>query len=99
MSWCILPNGTYFLTGGIHEDFGEHSDQAWDITPELDATILLSMNNSRSKHASIYFNDYIYVFGGETNNQKCIKKAERYTGVWEDLPDLHRSRVNVSCSS
>jgi hypothetical protein len=82
----VLPKGNLFLTGGVD------SNRVWIVKPRRNYTAhqMTPMHSMRNWHGSIYYQDYVYVLGGE-HCFASISKCERYDisrGVWRILPDL-----------
>lgn len=95
-STTLLPNGDVFICGGLNSD-GEnlcHDAYILDIST-LQCRKLPRMIYPRNKHALIYYQDYIYAFGGEFNYTS--ERFDLRNNRWEVLPDMSRERYDFSC--
>lgn len=80
-----LPDDTLVLTGG------DNVNEVWNINPatEFTMTALAPMSAARFQHGSIYFDGYVYAFGGYAN--PVLETCERYqvdTNTWESIPSM-----------
>ena len=86
-TWCLGEPGYYYYSGG------DNSRDAWKIdTGDWTAKALLNMKTGRSGHASIYYENDLYVFGGGT--ETCER---HHDNQWTLLPDLEDCMFKASC--
>jgi hypothetical protein len=77
-----------FITGGEYEDATLNS--AIYYSDEMFIEVA-DMNKQRKGHSSIYFDGYVYVFGGFYDEKTIIRECERYnfkSKEWEQISNM-----------
>jgi hypothetical protein len=89
-----LPDNRLAFTGGIRRTYltrrMSRGCVVIDQHRDLSATTTAMMTTRRAKHASVYYDGYLYVIGG-SDASIAIRSCERLSLVrseWESLPDL-----------
>jgi hypothetical protein len=86
-SFCVVPGGRLFLTGG------GPSNEVHSVDINKDFAVIKQRNliTTRYAHSSVYHQGYLYVIGG-WNEQQCQVDCERLQVVdaleWEQIPPL-----------
>jgi hypothetical protein len=85
-SWCEVPGKILYFTGGGWSD----KVDSLDLSRELAVCSQPSMLTVRDSHASLYYEQCIYVLGGVLG-RLALGECERYVLAerrWEELPAL-----------
>jgi hypothetical protein len=93
-SYCELPGGNLYFTGGYNPLVAEVVSID---TRTFAVTVKPPMISPRSTHSSVYFRDYLYVLGGFGGFS--MRECERYctsTGRWEAIPPLNTASRNFT---
>lgn len=92
LSACLLPDNRVLITGGTDSN-GNTVSSVYVYNP-IDNSIsqVSSMNYARENHTCIYYNGYVYVFGGDNGNTALdsIEKYDVASDNWEIVGSLPR---------
>jgi Kelch motif len=95
-SWCEIPNRLIFYCGGTQGS--TFSAEAYIIDPyTFSINKLPDMKQSRALSSVLYWNDYVYVFGGYSgNNLSTCEKYNLKTNTWTLLTSMPVTRSAFS---
>jgi hypothetical protein len=96
-SLCILPNGDVFIAG-----FCNPIEKACYIfnSNSKSCARVADMPSGRYNICLYYYKDYVYAFGGRTEQGAVVNTAERFevaAGRWSSLGNMIKPRRLASC--
>lgn len=95
-SKCELPDGSIFITGG--DNIGDILCTTLIYSPHGIVNQRNNMNFARKLHSSIYFEGFVYVFGGY-NGSNIFGSVERYdlqNDCWKVIGQMAENRAYSS---
>ena len=101
-SWCKLPSGHIMMTGGLAQKDGTHYSNEACLLDSVSKRVrtLPAMRKARCRHGSLYFKNFVYVFGGYCD--EYLKSCELFSlkeQSWTALPDLKDARDCVTAAA
>ncbi|CAG9315856.1 unnamed protein product [Blepharisma stoltei] len=99
-SVCQLPDSSLFCFGSLYREENKNifSGITFIVSPNYDIKILTS-GQPRIKSGTIYFDSYIFAFGGD--NGQALDFAEKYDftcNLWKKVANLPETSENCSCA-
>lgn len=99
--WCLLPSHQLFLCGGhiVKDSHIYYKETVLVDVTERSVTPHPSMLSARCRHAVIYHKDFIYVFGGYSEDYlKSCEKLDWTHQTWTSLPDMKDAKDCVTAA-
>jgi len=100
----VTPQGDIYLTGGIDDRNGRDTPQSYKL--DLNKKTLRpidSMLKARNSHGMAFLDGYIYIIGGNSNEEGCVASCERYgteqNKGWEKIANLNIAAYGPSVCS
>mmetsp|Transcript_12935 Transcript_12935/g.24022 ORF Transcript_12935/g.24022 Transcript_12935/m.24022 type:complete len:274 (-) Transcript_12935:29-850(-) len=102
-SWCEVPGGFLYLTGGFDTVFLDHVISL-GAEREFSVTLRPHLLTKRQDHGSVYHSGFLYIIGGNAENPEGtesinLSECERYSileGAWEAIPPLLKATCYMS---